>query len=108
MRLIEKIKQRYEAAPMKKVEVPEWDTDLYFRPLTTEELDTASLETPEGASPSRSNLQLVILKALDVDGQRVFSNADADVLTSSGYVQTINRIAGEMAAVPSVEEAKKN
>lgn len=108
MKLIDKIKSQYASAPLQKRNVPEWECDVYFKRLTTEELDAAASETPEGASASRSNLQLVILKALDKDGKRLFSNDDADALAASASPVVVNGIAADMLSVATVEEAKKN
>ncbi|NTW98333.1 MAG: hypothetical protein HGB35_00035 [Geobacteraceae bacterium] len=106
--LLSKIKERYNAAPARKVNVPEWDTDVYFRPLTTEELDVASANAPKDAGVTRSNLQLVIVKALDSEGKRLFGFDDADELASCSSPNVINRIAAELCSVATVEEAEKN
>lgn len=108
MRLVDKIKSKYAGAPLQKRLVPEWETEVYFKRLTTEELDAVALETPDGASATRSNLQLVVLKALDKNGVRLFSNDDAETLASSADPITINEIAADMLSASSVEEAKKN
>lgn len=108
MRLIDKIKAEYSAASTQRIHVPEWDTDIYFKRLTTEELDVSESETPDGVSATHSNARLVVLKALDESGKRLFSNADADALISSADPKVINRIASEMVKVRSVEEKKES
>lgn len=108
MSLIDKIKAKYSGAPLQKSNVPEWEQDVYFKRLTTDELDASASETPEGASATRSNLQLVVIKALDKDGKRLFSSNDADVLSATADPIVINRLASDMMAITSVEEAKKN
>jgi hypothetical protein len=106
--LIEKLQQARALVETKKMYVPEWDVDLYYKPLTTEEIDVTDTEAPSGAGATRRNLQLVILKALDADGKRLFSNDDAEALSSVAHPAVINRITSEMASAPTVEDAKKN
>lgn len=108
MSLIEKLKASRSLVEMTKRPVPEWETDVYYKPLTTEELDIAEMETPAGAGATRRNLQLVVLKALDSEGKRLFSNDDAEALASVAHPSVINAIAADMAAVAKVEDAKKN
>ncbi len=107
MLLIEKITANRKAQSLKKITVEEWEADIYYKQLTGEELDAAELDVPDGASVTRRNAQLVVLKALDASGKRVFRNADADALVASEHPSVINRVAAEMAAVTSREDAKK-
>ena len=106
--LLSQIKERYNAAPTRKIDVPEWGTAVYYRPLTTEELDVASGQTPKNAGATRGNLQLVIVKALDAEGKRIFLFEDAEALAACAEPQVINRIAAEFYSVATVEEAEKN
>jgi hypothetical protein len=108
MRLIDKIKSEYSTAPVHQISVPEWDTVIYFKRLTTEELDVSESETPDGVSATHGNARLVVLKALDADGKRLFSNSDAEMLISSADPKVINRIASEMVKVRSIEDKKKS
>jgi hypothetical protein len=94
--------------------VQEWETDdsgevlVWFRPATQHELDLVNKEIPDGASGSRWNAQLVVLKALDGEGRRAFVNADADRLLRKGFSLVVNRLARLMMEVPSAEDAEKN
>lgn len=108
MRLIEKIKAEYASVAKQSVHVPEWDVDIYFKRITTEELDVSAAETPDGVSATHSNARLVVLKALDENGKRLFSNEDAPALVSSADPKVINRIAAEMVKVRGVDEKKES
>lgn len=108
MRLLEKIKAVYDNSPAKPLAVPEWGVTVYFRPLKGDELDVVKALTPADCTPTRSNAQVVVIKALDANGVRLFKNDEADDLYASSFPEVINRIAIEMWKTPSVAEAEKN
>lgn len=110
MRLIERIAEQYSKIELKSISVPEWgdDVTVYYKPLTADELDAVTAEMPEGSSGTRSNVQVIILKALDASGKRLFSNAEAGELSGKSFAETINRVAGAMIKVVTVEQAVKN
>lgn len=81
---------------------------LYWKPTTAYEIELSEKELPGDAPGVRKNAQLVVLKALDADGRRVFKNSDAEALSKYGFSSVINRLAELMRQVPSPEEAEKN
>lgn len=113
MSLIDQIEAAYDARPMDRIHVPEWEVQdgtevfIYFRPATQYELDVVNKVVPEGASGSRWNAQLVILKALDESGRRHFGDKDVTRLTAKGYSTVINRLAAAFLAVKKPDEAEK-
>lgn len=109
MRLIEKIAGIFDALPLKKMTIEEWgDEVIYYKPLTGEEYDTALKELEPNASGPRNNTQTVILKALDQNGVRLFSNDDAETLNQKAFVATTSKIANAMTHVISPEAAAKD
>ncbi len=106
-RLIEKIAAAYNDLPLKSMVVPEWETTIYYKPLTGEELDTV-YELVDRSAVAKGNVQTVILKALDETGARVFKNDDLETLCSKAFIGTINRIASAMTEVVTPEQAEKN
>jgi hypothetical protein len=114
MSIIDTIEAAYDARPMDRVRVPEWEVKdgpemmIYYKPATQHELDVINKAVPDGATGSRWNTQLVILKSLDESGRRLFSDKDITRLTQKGYSAVISRLARVMVAVPSMEDAEKN
>jgi hypothetical protein len=94
--LIDMIAARYDEAEMVAVEVPEWETTLHFRPLTAAERSRIR----RGIDPNDEEelvVKLIIAKALDADGNRVFDD-DAKTraaLMGKADMNVIMRIAQE-------------
>lgn len=103
-----KIKAVYDNAPMRSVFVPEWDLMIFYRPLKGDELDVIEAVTPKGCTPTRSNTQVVVTKALDANGVRLFKNDEADELYETAYPEVVNRLSTELWKAPSVAQAEKN
>ena len=108
MRLIDKIVQKYDGMGTRKIEVPEWEETLYYKPLTGEEWDTVNREIGVEATGPRSNAQVIVLKALDSNGVRLFKNDDASILMEKGFIETTRRVAAAMTTITSIEDAGKN
>jgi hypothetical protein len=51
---------------------------------------------------------VIILKALDSNGVRLFKNDDASLLMEKGFIDTTRRVAAAMTAVTPVDDAEKN
>jgi hypothetical protein len=113
MGLIDTIEAAYDARPMARERVPEWESPesgevwVHYKPATQYELDVVGKEVPEGASGSRWNAQVVVLKAMDAEGKRAFSNGDAERLLKKGYSAVLNRLARLMLAVPNPVDVEK-
>jgi len=111
---IEQIQAIYDSMPLEKLQVPEWETAetgevfVYYKPATQHELELVTREIPENAKGSRFNVQLVILKALDSEGRRLFVNGDADKLSRKGFANVVNRLANAMVKTPTIEGAEGN
>ena len=113
MSLINQIEAAYDARPLDKARVPEWETAesgelwIYWKPSTQHELDLVRNEVGDEATGGRWNAQLVVLKALSGDGVRLFSNDHLSRLAQKGYSTVINRLAHLMLKVQTSEDAEK-
>lgn len=111
---IERIEAIYDARPLDKARVPEWETKdsgevyVYYKPTTQHELDLVNTELPGETTGARWNVQLVILKALNAEGVRLFKNEHAARLGQKGFSAVTNRLAVLMTKVPSVEDRKND
>lgn len=108
MAFIDQIVKIYDETPTRRYRVPEWQADIFFKPLTPNELDCARKEVNDNDTTVMLHTQLVILKALDAEGKRLFKNDDATALIEKGFVDVISRIHDEMRKAPTVEDAEKN
>lgn len=100
--LIDIIATRFNEAKPTEVDVPEWGVKLYFMPLTPAERG----DIRKGISDSDEEelmLALLIAKALDSEGNRVFDDSASTRATLMGkadinVVSRIVRAAGKAGA----------
>ena len=105
-KIIAKVKATYEQSPVKKITVPEWEIDLFYRRVKGDELDLMATLTPDVCTPTRSNTEVIIVKALDANGVRLFGNDDGEDLYTWAEMDVINRVAKLMMATAMVEDQK--
>ncbi len=106
-RLIEKIAGIYDSMPLKSLVVVEWGNEkLYFKPVTGEEYDAVQNLLAKDATGPDNNAQVVISKALDENGVRLFKDEDIETLLQKGFIETTGRISKAMMEVipPKVAE----
>jgi len=92
--------------------VPEWgDLELYFGMLTIADKNAARASYGEILKPSIEDLALamIVAKAEDATGAKLFLPADAEALRQRASLSVINRVADFMYGVeaPTVAEAKE-
>jgi len=104
--LITKVKAAYDKLPVKKITVPEWGVDLYYKQVKGDELDLMVATTPDRCTPTRSNAQVIIVKALDESGVRLFKNEDGEELYIWADPDVINRVSVVMMKSVTIEEQK--
>lgn len=81
---------------MKKVEVPEWETTLYFKPATTFAQEQAVIKLHTEGRQVEALVESLIIRACDADGRRVFKMADKVSLMNEVDPQVILRIVNQM------------
>lgn len=98
----------YKSLGTQSMVVPEWGgITVYWTPMTPADSDKFVRIGDDGKTVAIL-LDIVVGKALDADGKRLF-DLDAKQKLRVGADQTvINRIARAMLASPSVEDAEKN
>ncbi len=114
MRPIDKVKQHARVTARRKLQVEEWETDLYFSPLTTNDMiAVAERMGEEGRDVALNEYErrvvLVILKAELEDGTKAFEFGDRIELMANGSWPIVNRIVAFIyeTSAPSLEDAKK-
>ena len=95
-------------APMESVVVPEWDATIFFKPTTLAQRNTIFRYVNDGSLESL--VQTLIIRALDEDGKRLFSNADKKDLMEKVDPDVIVYVITAMNDEPetTVEDARKN
>jgi phage-related protein len=106
MAVIDQIVAHYNATKDQFVEVPEWGVDgvplkIYFKRLTP----LASTELFKNAV---ENVDIVISRALDADGNKMFTLEHKQTLRRNADSSVIARIAAEMVKSTPAEVAEKN
>ena len=106
MSVLEKAKAHFKGFGIKTIQVPEWDTTLYSKPVNVDE--TARFQKAIEADTAKGMIEVIIAKAMDKDGNKVFQKADAYELRFKTDPTVIDRVAGEILQAPTIEEQKGN
>tara|TARA_B100000315_G_scaffold226796_1_gene234023 strand:- start:72 stop:434 length:363 start_codon:yes stop_codon:yes gene_type:complete len=102
----------FESKGTKVIEVPEWGEDddnpavIYADPLTMRE--AAKVYRGIQKDDLTAHCDVLIMKARDKDGNRVFSPADKMIMLSKLDPGVISRISSEILETLSFEDAEKN
>jgi len=107
MSILDNIKSDFAAKSGRKVEVHEWDTVIYFNPLTMFERKQLNRGLRAGDQEGLL-LNFLIHKSLDKDGKRIFEDTEESraTLETAADAAIIARIVQAMEEVPSVDSAK--
>ena len=109
--LRERIRAHARPDQVRRIEVPEWGEDgkplvVTYRMMTLD--DMALVNELEGASWHKQAARIVVLKACDEQGNRLFAMADAPELRETAAPDVVTRIALAILGRMTVEEAEKN
>jgi hypothetical protein len=86
------------AGDLNKIEVPEWETTIYFKNISTFAQEQKVLELHAKGELVAALVETLIQKALDKDGKNLFKQADKDVLMREVDPNIIIRICTELNA----------
>jgi len=92
------------AGEMKSIDVPEWETTIYFKPVSTFVEEQKVIELHGKGELVGALVETLIQKALDKDGKRLFGNADRDVLMREVDPNVIVRVCTEINAAKAAAE----
>ena len=95
------ISDHWEAMKRQKVDVPEWNTTIWFDPLTLAERDEfANLPGNEFTA------EIIIKKATDENGKRLFTKADKAQLLDAAAPSVVARIASRILVADTIQVDK--
>lgn len=96
---------------MKRITVPEWECDIYFKPTLTLREQGKLVELASQGKQVEALVESLIVKARNADGSKMFNVADKATLMNEVDPNVIIRVVGEINAAndeESMETVEKN
>ena len=111
MSAIERAKKHFADQDVRVIEVAEWGEDdkplkIYSKPLTLAE--TSKLYKMSKEDDLTMMAYVLIYKALNNDGDKLFDLADKNALLNNVDREVLMRVAQEIMGQEPIEETKKN
>jgi hypothetical protein len=112
MKIIDRAKSHFESLGVQSIEVEEWQdekgqpTIIYWQPITLAEKKKLFNKT-ENLNDAGLLADVVVMKALDKNGDKLFSLEDKLALNHKVDSDVLSRIAVAMVQTPSAEDLKK-
>lgn len=101
MSVIQKAKSHFKealAGDNKSIEVPEWETTLYFTTVTTFAQEQNVVKLHQEGKITEALVETLISRALDKDGKKVFKGPDRVTLMNQADPAVMMRIITELNA----------
>jgi hypothetical protein len=99
-------------AGLNSIEVPEWQSKIYFKPSTTLKEQSRLIELAQQGKTVEALVETLIVKARNEDGTKMFTVGDKVTLMNEVDPSIIIRIVGEINetsdAAASMGEVEKN
>jgi hypothetical protein len=96
---------------LKSIDVPEWETKIYFKDVITLKEQSKLVELATQGKTVEALVETLITKARNEDGSRMFQSADKIVFMNEVDPNVLIRVVGDMnttAEVPSQDDVEKN
>ena len=95
---------------MKQVEVPEWDTTIFFKSGTNFAQEAKVIELQNAGKSAEALVQVLINRALDKDGKKIFTDYQKAELMNNVDPAVILKVVTEInnSKTPSIQEAEGN
>lgn len=112
MKIIDRAKTHFESLGTQSITIPEWSdengnpTTIYWNPINLAEKKKI-FRSQDSLTDAGILVDIIIMKALDKDGNKLFSLEDKLVLMHKVDSDIISRIANQMVLVITPEESKK-
>jgi hypothetical protein len=81
---------------MKKISVPEWDCDIYFKPTLTLKEQGKLIELASQGKQVEALVESLVVKARNQDGTKMFAMPDKMILLNEVDPGVIIRVVGEI------------
>lgn len=97
---------------LRKIEVKEWDTTIYFKPTMTLKEQSGIIELTNTGKTVEALVETLIVKARNEDGSKMFLPADRVIMMNEIDPNVLIRVVGEMnmasAEINDLEAVEKN
>jgi hypothetical protein len=96
---------------MRKIHVPEWECDIYFKEASSLREESKILELSQQGKSVEALVESLIIKARNQDGTKMFAQAEKPVLMNEVDPAVIIRVVGEINQVNNeagLDEVEKN
>ena len=113
MKIIDRAKSHFESLGVQSIEIPEWKdedgkpTVIYWNPITLSE-KTKLFKKSDNMSDVSILADIVLMKALDKNGNKVFTLEDKLALMHKVDSDVLSKVATAMVQAINPEEVKKN
>ena len=113
MKIIDRAKSHFESLGVQSIEVPEWKdednkpTVIYWNPITLSEKNKL-FKKSDNMSDVSILADIVLMKALDKNGNKVFTLEDKIPLMHKVDSDVLSKISSAMVQAINPEEVKKN
>lgn len=111
MTVLNKAKSHFHnilAQGLQKVEVPEWETTIYYKPATTFAQEQKVMELHHQGKLVEALVETLLTRSLTEDGKKMFTMADKVTLMREVDPTIIVRIVGEMNNAKDVDDEVGN
>ena len=108
MAFIDDLKEKASLVPLKSHYVSGFGRRIYFKSTTPHETAIVKKMTRDDDPAVYFVVNLVVLKALDENGKRLFKNEDADSLQKLPFQSDLTELASKMQERITVEDAEGN
>lgn len=88
----------------------EWKLDIYYKALASLNVENKIMSMQQQGKTAEALVESILLKALNADGDRLFSNMDKDELLNEADPNVIVKVASVLnnANSETVEDIEKN
>lgn len=93
-------------APLIAIEVPEWDSTIYYKPVMTLQQQSKILEYHNKGNLVEALIETIIVRSKTEDGKQMFQQGDRAMLKNEVDPDIITRIVTEMNSTESKAEAQ--
>jgi hypothetical protein len=109
--VLQRAKDHFSNQPVKEIEVPEWGEDgkpfvFYSKPFTIQEKGRLAFMTKD-KDPTEALIEVLIMKAMDAEGEKVFQLTDKIDLRNNVDADVISRAVNDIMGI-DLEELEKN
>lgn len=81
------------AGELLSIEVPEWDSTIYYRATSTMSTEAKILKLTTDGKTAEALVESIVQKSLTQDGKRVFHDTDRAVLMNEADPQVLLKVA---------------